>query len=166
MDFPNFVAMAACDPQGIMGKNGTLPWNYPEDLDHFYRSTLNSVMIMGYKTYVSMEKKGWKDRVSLVMTKHHAAQVKNGTAFRDLQELKQIYKSRPELFKKTNFVIGGAEIFEFFFSHQLINSAIITHIYKSYEGDTTFPLHYLSGWPHETLRTTPDFTIVKYSQSG
>ncbi len=33
--FRKIIGIAACDPTGVMGKNGVLPWHYPEDLKHF-----------------------------------------------------------------------------------------------------------------------------------
>ena len=39
---------------GVIGKNGTLPWHLPEDLAHFKRTTLGCPVIMGRKTWDSL----------------------------------------------------------------------------------------------------------------
>ena len=36
---------------GVIGKDGTLPWHVSEDLKHFKRTTSGHVIIMGRKTH-------------------------------------------------------------------------------------------------------------------
>ncbi len=39
---------------GVIGKDGSLPWHLPEDLAHFKRVTLGCPVIMGRKTWDSL----------------------------------------------------------------------------------------------------------------
>ena len=39
---------------GVIGVDGGLPWDLPEDFAHFKRTTLGHVVVMGRKTYESM----------------------------------------------------------------------------------------------------------------
>ncbi|MCW4386757.1 dihydrofolate reductase [Salinibacterium sp. SYSU T00001] len=39
---------------GIIGRNGIMPWNVPEDLAHFKQTTLGGPVIMGRKTWDSL----------------------------------------------------------------------------------------------------------------
>lgn len=41
-----------CD--GIIGRNGTMPWHVPEDLKHFQRTTAGKPVIMGRRTWESL----------------------------------------------------------------------------------------------------------------
>lgn len=41
-----------CD--GIIGRNGTMPWHVPEDLKHFQRTTAGKPVIMGRRTWDSL----------------------------------------------------------------------------------------------------------------
>lgn len=54
--YPNltFTIIVATDEKGGIGKNGSIPWNHPEDMAHFRRQTLNKNLIMGAKTYLSL----------------------------------------------------------------------------------------------------------------
>ncbi len=49
------IAIVACvDTHGGFGKAGKIPWNIPEDLEHFKNITTGGICIMGRKTYVDM----------------------------------------------------------------------------------------------------------------
>lgn len=51
------IAMiVACSRNGVIGRDGDLPWHLPEDLKHFMRSTRGCPVIMGRKTYESLDK--------------------------------------------------------------------------------------------------------------
>jgi dihydrofolate reductase len=39
---------------GVIGRDGDLPWHLPEDLAHFKRMTLGCPVIMGRKTWDSL----------------------------------------------------------------------------------------------------------------
>lgn len=39
--------VVAHDPNLVIGKEGGLPWRYPEDLKHFKQTTMGGTMIMG-----------------------------------------------------------------------------------------------------------------------
>jgi dihydrofolate reductase len=159
-----FVALAACDPQGVIGNEGTLPWHYPEELAHFRASTWGHVMLMGYSTYLSMPERAFKGRISIVFTrKRQVRKCENIFQVSGLEELEHLFEKNPLLREKTHWVIGGAEIFHLFFSRGLIQSAVMTYLKKSYEGDTFFPLHYLKNWSQEVVRETADFLIVRHT---
>lgn len=46
--------VVAVDEDGGFGKDGKIPWYYPEDLKHFKEITTGHVCIMGRKTYTDM----------------------------------------------------------------------------------------------------------------
>lgn len=43
--------IAAVTLNGVIGVDGKLPFDYPEDMKHFRKSTLDSTLIMGRKTF-------------------------------------------------------------------------------------------------------------------
>lgn len=159
---PQFIAIAACDPHGTMGLQGSLPWEEPEDIEHFRRSVKGEVMVMGYKTYRAMPASVLHESINLIFTKNHAEDVLQGTPIFDLEALCVFYATHPELLLRKNFVIGGAEIFTLFFEEGLISRAIITHINKQYAGDVFFPLHFLTSWKKSPISWTKTFSIVDY----
>ncbi|MBI2743905.1 MAG: dihydrofolate reductase [Chlamydiales bacterium] len=162
---PKFTAIAACDPNGIMGRDGTLPWHYPEDLHHFRRSTLGHVMVMGYKTYLSMPPRAFEGRTSFVFTRSNSVDPAHATPVGGLEELAKAYSENRHLLEKTQFVIGGSEIFDLFFNESLIEYALITHVEKSYPGETLFPLKFLESALQESSEHLEELSIAKYKIS-
>ena len=60
--------IAARARNGAIGKDGTLPWQIPEDLKFFKRETLGGAVIMGRRTWESLPFRPLKDRLNLVVT--------------------------------------------------------------------------------------------------
>lgn len=57
MEKPEIVIIAAVSDNGVIGKDGKLPWTrIQEDLRHFRELTLDCAVIMGRKTYQSLGK--------------------------------------------------------------------------------------------------------------
>src|SRR5256885_9879574 len=53
---PRVYLVAAVAANGVIGKNGQLPWHLPEDLKHFKKLTLGHPIIMGRRTWESLGK--------------------------------------------------------------------------------------------------------------
>ena len=47
-------AIVAVAPDMAIGKDGALPWHYPEDLKHFKAVTLGHAVVMGRRTFESI----------------------------------------------------------------------------------------------------------------
>ena len=62
--------IVARDRKGAIGKNGTLPWSLPDDLQLFKNITLDKPIIMGRKTWESLPRKPLPGRQNIVLTRH------------------------------------------------------------------------------------------------
>lgn len=60
--------IGARDNYGAIGKNGTIPWHIPEDLQLFQKETLGGAIIMGRKTWESLPKKPLAGRLNIVVS--------------------------------------------------------------------------------------------------
>jgi dihydrofolate reductase len=62
--------IAACDRNGLIGINGKLPWNIPEDLKRFRELTLGHAVIMGRRTHdsIGLGGLGLPKRLNIVIT--------------------------------------------------------------------------------------------------
>lgn len=47
----NISIIVAVDQLGGFGKNGKIPWRFPEDFKHFKATTMDGICIMGRRTY-------------------------------------------------------------------------------------------------------------------
>jgi dihydrofolate reductase len=154
-----FVAIAAVAKNGVIGYHQKLPWHDPLELQHFKNTTMGHVMIMGRKTFLSMPKKAFLGRRIIVLSKTISQTNPIHCHFDDLYK---VYQQNPALLKLKQYVIGGEEIYNLFFKKGLIQTALISHMHHSYEGDRFFPFSTISHWPKKLLVKEPHFSVFSY----
>ena len=121
--------VAAHDPNLVIGKEGGLPWRYPEDLKHFKKTTVGGTVIMGRGVFEELNEIPLPDRKNVVLS-----------TTRNYSNV-ETYTSLSEALKSSNetevFIIGGGVLYRETIS--IADKLIITEIHKNYEGDTYFP---------------------------
>jgi dihydrofolate reductase len=158
MIFGRILGIGACDPKGVMGKNGQLPWHHPEDLQHFSDTTRGSPMIMGHHTFLSLPVKYFEGRKTIIFTRTKPQCTLPDQLFvSSIREFLSLKGSCKDL-----YVIGGAQIYSLFIQENLIQEFILTKLKNVYNGDTFFPISLLDGWAERIIRETNDFTIHRY----
>ncbi len=75
--------LVAVSPEGIIGKDNTIPWHYSADLKRFKRLTVGKTVIMGRKTWESLPIKPLPDRRNIVITRSN---LDNVDCFRSISE--------------------------------------------------------------------------------
>ena len=93
-----------------IGKDGKLPWHYPDDLKFFKQTTTGNAIVMGWSTWESIGKP-LPNRTNIVLSR--SRQIDDHTdvkVFRDVNEVIVFAKS----FDGDVFIIGGAQTFEAF----------------------------------------------------
>ncbi len=125
--------ISAMSRNRVIGKGGTLPWDVPEDMKFFMRTTLGHAVIMGRKTYDSMGKPLPRRR-NIVVTRSPDFHAEGTEVARTVEEAIALAKTTdPE-----PFVIGGSEIYRA--ALPLAQRMYITYIPIVIEaGDTFFP---------------------------
>lgn len=119
---------------GVIGKDGVMPWHLPEDLAHFKRTTLNHPVIMGRKTWDSLPPRfrPLPGRTNIVITRQpdwHAEGAIRATSLDDaLQQCRH---------EKQIWVIGGAQIYAQALA--LAHEIVATEIHADFEGDAYAP---------------------------
>jgi dihydrofolate reductase len=128
---------------GVIGRNGTLPWHLAEDLKRFKRLTLGTAMVMGRKTFDSLPGLLPKRR-HIVITRDRGWRAE-GT---------EVAHSLPEAFALAApddvSVIGGAEIFRL--ALLFVDRLELTEVLAEVEGDTVMPDPRDSSLWRETFR--------------
>lgn len=142
------VIIAAVDAEGGFGKEGKIPWDYPEDFKWFQQQTKGHICVMGRTTYEEInEKMGTKgennvlpDRKCFVVsTTLDQSNIPNATVIRSLYEV-EMHINDDDL-AKTIFFIGGARIFQQALS--CANRVLLTVINNTHQCDRFFPTHAL-----------------------
>ena len=99
----------AQDKNGGMGKNGKLPWYISEDLKNFKKITLNSIIIMGRKTWDSLPVKPLPKRENVILSKTLNIDILTFKTYEDcIDDLEKKDVSKV-------FVIGGRSMYKLFF---------------------------------------------------
>jgi dihydrofolate reductase len=126
---------------GVIGRDGTLPWHIPADLKRFKALTMGSVMVMGRKTFESLPGV-LPGRRHVVITRDRAWRVEGAEIAHDADEAMRLAGSEPIS------VIGGAQIFALFLP--LADRIELTEVLADIEGDTVLPDPRESGGWRET----------------
>lgn len=154
------IGIMAATNEGIIAKGNLLPWNYPEELEHFRTTTDGHTIIMGRKTYEALPEGIFSSRKAIIFSKNPKLfSAKPGTFVKSLEEYFDIIHGLDK--DEKIFMIGGAEIAHLFLKHKLISSFILTRIHRSYSGDTYLDLKYFKGWRETVLKSNSNYTILQ-----
>ena len=128
----HFHAVIAQSLNCVIGADGKIPWDKePEDLISFAQITKNSWVIMGRKTFESLEKP-LIGRQNLVLSKSlKKTEIENLYFVSNLNEMMEILPENKEV-----FIIGGKQIYENCFF--LLDKISISIIKKICEGDVYY----------------------------
>ncbi len=127
---PRLVAIVAMSSNRVIGREGKLPWHFPEDLKFFKRTTLGHPILMGRATFDSIGRP-LPGRQNIVLS-HTMAPREGVTVIRSAAELPQVCGEA-----ETVFVIGGARVFEEFLPQ--CDGLYLTFITEEFEGDVLLP---------------------------
>ena len=94
--------LVAVSPEGIIGKNNTIPWHYSADLKRFKRLTTGNTVIMGRKTWESLPIKPLPNRRNIVITR---SSIKDIECFQSIDDALQTCEGDV-------WFIGGAGIYK------------------------------------------------------
>jgi dihydrofolate reductase len=150
---------------GVIGRDGKLPWHISADLKFFKRMTLGKPVIMGRKTYESIGKP-LPRRTNIIVTRDANWSAEGVTAVQDLASAFALaYEDAHRTGVDEIAVIGGAEIYR-----QTLAKAdriYLTEVHGVFEGDARLDLDLSAGW-RETARERhaaetadgPEFSFV------
>ncbi len=129
-----FVVAAA--ENGVIGRNGQLPWRLPSDLKRFRKLTLGKPVVMGRKTYDSIGKP-LDGRDNIVVTRQpdfHPPGVHVASSVEQALALGQELAARRGVDEV--MVIGGAEIYRLVLPR--VERVYLTLVHAGPTGDARF----------------------------
>ena len=130
MPRPEITIVLARAINGVIGKEGTLPWHIPGDLKRFKALTMGSAMIMGRKTFDSLPGI-LPGRRHIVMTRDPDWSVEGTEVAHDVEGAIGLAGATPIS------VIGGAAIFELF--EPIADKIELTEVIAEVDGDVSMP---------------------------
>lgn len=135
------IIIAAVAKNGVIGKDGKLPWNLKDDLERFKQLTLNHTIIMGRKTFESLPIKPLPKRKNIVVSSKPVEGYDNKIFTTDslTKAIEHAKKSDDKI-----FLIGGQSIYKEGLKYA--DSLDLTELKEDYEGDTYFPKFNKNEW--------------------
>jgi dihydrofolate reductase len=148
---------------GVIGRDGTLPWHIPADLKHFKAVTMGKPMIMGRKTFESLP--------GLLPGRRHIVLTRDGGwSAEGVEVAHDLAGAIRKAEAPSVSVIGGAEIFALFLP--TAGAIELTEVHADVEGDTILPPLDAAQW-HEASREDhppcdgrPGFSFVRLERTA
>lgn len=124
--------IAAASRNGVIGRDGKLPWHLPNDFRYFKRMTTGRPIVMGRRTWESLGGP-LPERSNIVMTRQAGFSADGARVVATADEALAAAGDAEEL-----MVIGGGEIYA-----QFLDAAArvyLTLVDADVDGDTCFPV--------------------------
>jgi dihydrofolate reductase len=136
------VARAA---NGVIGRDGTLPWRLKSDMALFRALTLGKPVIMGRRTWDSLPRRPLPGRFNIVLSRDGTFAPAGALVCEDFSEAVEIARDHArEDEVEEACVIGGAALFELALPRA--RRIYLTEVEASPEGDVVFPTFDESDW--------------------
>ena len=149
--------VAAHDPNLVIGKEGGLPWRYPEDLKFFKSITLGNTIVMGRGVFEELNEIPLPGRKNIVLSRSRT--------YDNVDTYSSIEQALEAIPDEEVFIIGGGEIYKQ--TLPIADKLIITEIKKEYDGDTFFPDYRREigeRWVEESRDDHDDLSFVVYKE--
>jgi dihydrofolate reductase len=147
--------VAAVAANGVIGRDGALPWHLPDDLRHFKRLTRGHVLVMGRRTFDSIGRP-LPERTTIVVTRQPQWQADGVLTASGVPEaLAQAGRLDEQV-----FVAGGQEIFRD--ALPLADEMVISKVDARPDGDTVFPPVDWGAWREVSREPLEGFEVVTY----
>ena len=127
MDKPPITIVIARARNGVIGRDGKLPWHISDDLKRFKALTMGSAMVMGRKTFESLPGL-LPGRRHIVVTRDRSWSAEGAEVAHDVDEALALANG-----EKLS-VIGGADLFRLFLP--LADRIELTEVLADVPGDT------------------------------
>jgi dihydrofolate reductase len=135
---PRLVGVVAMARNGVIGRDGGLPWRLPDDLKRFKAITMGKPILMGRRTYESLGRP-LPGRQNLVLTRDRGWSADGVLVVRSLHEAVVAAGDAAEL-----MVIGGAEVYALAWPR--LDRIELTEVHGDVEGDTCLDAYDPSEW--------------------
>ncbi|MBS0334160.1 MAG: dihydrofolate reductase [Proteobacteria bacterium] len=123
---------------GVIGKDGALPWRLKTDLANFRAVTMGKPVIMGRKTWESLPRRPLVGRTNIVLSRDGSFEPKGAVVCDDFAEAVSIAREQAaEDGAREVCVIGGASLFEL--ALQRAGRVYLTDVDAEPEGDVVLP---------------------------
>lgn len=137
IDYPKLACIVARARNGVIGRDGDLPWKLSSDLKFFKRTTMGKPVLMGRKTWESLPFP-LPGRPNLVLTRQADYSAKGAEVLTDLRRfVGRGYELAGALGASEVMVIGGGGLYRALMPW--MERVYVTEVHADVDGDTVFP---------------------------
>lgn len=153
------IIIAAMAKNRVIGNKNHLPWNIPEEYQHFVNAVKDNVMIMGRNAYENFETEGWENTMIIVLSKT-ITELNHPHAIA-LDSIEEVIK-KARSYGKPVFIGGGASIYAQMM--QYADEMWLSFLPDAYEGDIFFPEFDENDWEVVKTEKHPSFEFRVYKR--
>ncbi len=126
--------IVAASTNNTIGKDYKLLWTLPNDMRFFKNKTWGLPVIMGRKTFNSLEQRALNGRLNIVITRDKNFRAEGFIYFNNIEAAINFCKE--ENYNEV-MIIGGGEIYKQ--SLPITNKIYLTRVHTTVDGDTSYP---------------------------
>ncbi|WP_297322154.1 dihydrofolate reductase [uncultured Bartonella sp.] len=153
MTVPICLIVAVAE-NGVIGRDGTMPWRLSTDLKRFKALTMGNPVIMGRKTWNSL-KSPLGGRANIIITRNRMFAPEGAMVAHSFSEARRVAEDQANRDdSQFVFVIGGGEIFKQ--ALPFADRMYVTEIMAPIEGDTFFPGFNAGDWKAISTEMVPE----------
>jgi len=162
---PVTIVVAVAD-NGVIGRGNALPWDLPDDLQHFKRTTMVRPIIMGRKTFESIGRP-LPGRLNIILTRDDAWQAAGVSVATSMEQAIDIAEGQALIDGADSvMVIGGAEVYRQ--ALPFTSRVFLTRVHGKIHGDAFFDLGQIALWRELSRleisageRNSHDFSVIE-----
>ncbi len=130
-----YSLILASDAKNGIGKMGSIPWTNKVDMANFRQLTHDNIVVMGRKTWESLDCKPLKNRRNIVISSSN--KIDEAEVCPDLYQLH--YMRQMDKSKRKWYIIGGSGLYNYFLqrSYCYIDEIYWTTLHDNFDCDTT-----------------------------
>ena len=152
MAIPQLVLVVARARNGVIGRDGDLPWRLRSDLQRFKAITLGKPCIMGRRTWESLPLKPLPGRLNLILSRDESFEAHRAVVCTTLDEAVEIARETAEEDGVDEIcVIGGVGLFEKALPRA--RRIYLTEVEAEPAGDVLFPAFDEGAWTEVSSET-------------
>ncbi len=163
----NIALIAAIANNNVIGNEGLIPWEIPQDMRYFRKRTLRQAVIMGRKTYESIPEqyRPLSKRDNIIITRQQNYEQEGAYVAHSLDEalnvatLLTVQKDTP---KERIYIAGGSEIYNI--AMPLADRLEITRVHADFKGDTFFPAIDTQMWDEVFKEDHEGYSFLRYER--
>lgn len=130
---------AAVAENGVIGRDGGLPWRLSTDMKRFKATTMGKPIVMGRKTWESFPKRPLPGRLNIVVSRDPAYRADGAESVTSLDDALTLATAKGRCMAGADeiCIVGGGEIYRQ--AMAIADELKLTHVLGRFEGDTLFP---------------------------